>query len=542
MRWWLILLAWLPFGPAAVHAAPGTASVTVRMTADGAVADYALDRPVAAFAFARADTVREGAFELATPGLKLDKDVVTGPRPFRAFTLRIRPTTEERDARYPVHFRIGGGGVVYAPALLGDPAQWRTRLVFRTARGQVRAPSTGEVDQGFVFVGPRALVSEDEGVTVVADPATPLWLVSRTRADLAAGVGAFTRSLGAKLPRKPVLIVKHVPGPRGYNVGDVTPGAVASLRFHGAAWEREDPVAARQIQSFVLHEVFHFWNGGLASPADGTPTWLHEGGAEYASLVGGLKGGVLTEEDVRGRLSEALGRCRTALELSGDKSLSGMGFLSNQVRYPCGMVLLWSVDMRMRGASGGGRNVLDAWARIIRAALARPDHVYTLPEFYAAAGIESGESFAPVNLLVHNSGPERWQALPGALEALGAEIGQTPSAAGRRFSLIFHLLRQNCREMADDVGMGFYTDAATIKLDSPKGCGVLTGDPVLKTIEGGDPFAMSEATYAAVQRRCAAREPVTIVTADDRTLSAVCAAPLAPAPMDFEVRRWRPDG
>lgn len=540
MRWWLILLACLLSAPADAQPAQPTVTVTVRMAPDGAVADYVLDHAVTRFAFARADTVREGAFELLTPGLKLGKDEISGAAPFRAFNLRLRPTTEERDAKYPVHFRVGAGGVVYAPALLGDPGAWRTRLIFRTGPGQVRAPSSGDVDQGFVFIGPRSLVAEDRQVTVIADPATPQWLVARTRADLAAGVAAFTRSLGAKLPRKPVLIVKHIPGPRNFNVGDVSPGAVTSLRFHGAAWEREDPAAAKQIQAFVLHEVFHFWNGGLASPANGTPTWLHEGGAEYASLLGGLDGGVLSDEDVRRRLGEAIGRCRTGLELSGDKGLAETAFLSNQIRYPCGMVLLWAADMRIRGASGGRRNVLDAWSQIIRSALARPDHVYTLDQFYAAAGIGSGQTFAPVDLLVNRGGPERWRALPGALEALGAGIVQVPSPTGRRFSLIFHLLRQNCHGLADNEGIGFYTGDDFVQLDSPKGCGVLAGDPKLKTIEGGDPFAMSEATYAAVQRRCAAREPVSLVTADDRTLAARCNSPLAPAPMDFEVRRWRP--
>jgi hypothetical protein len=105
--------------------------------------------------------------------------------------------------------------------------------------------------------------------------------------------------------------------------------------------------------------------------------------------------------------------------------------------------------------------------------------------------------------------------------------------------LIFHLLRQNCTSLPANSGFGFYTHESSIQLQSPKGCGTLEGDPMLKTIEGGDPFALSEATYEAVQRRCAAGAPVTIVTADDRTLAAACARPLAPAPMDFEVRQWR---
>jgi hypothetical protein len=46
--------------------------------------------------------------------------------------------------------------------------------------------------------------------------------------------------------------------------------------------------------------------------------------------------------------------------------------------------------------------------------------------------------------------------------------------------------------------------------------------------------------YAAVQRKCAAKAPVAITLADGRSIEAPCATPLADAPKDFLVRRWRP--
>jgi hypothetical protein len=59
-------------------------------------------------------------------------------------------------------------------------------------------------------------------------------------------------------------------------------------------------------------------------------------------------------------------------------------------------------------------------------------------------------------------------------------------------------------------------------------------------VEGGDPFDMPLETYAAVQRKCAAKAPVTIALADGRSIAAPCATPLADAPNDFQVTRWRP--
>lgn len=538
-RFLLPALAWFAFSGGADPT--GRATVEVSMAPDGLRAVVALDRPTTRFAFSPADVVRAGDFELLTPGLKLSDDRVTAAAPFRRFELLIRPIGQERDAKYPAHFRIGLGGVLYAPALAGDPAAWRTRFEFRTAPGETRLPATGDVDGGFVFLGPAALVTETSDLIAVTDPATPSWLVERTRTDLAAAVRFYAGEIGLKLPRKPLLILKHDDQARGpMIVGDVSAGAVTALRFHGPAWTRPDPAVAKSVQSFVLHEAFHFWNGGLTVSALGTPTWLHEGGAEYAALMGGLSSGVLDEADVRGRLADALGRCRSGLEHQGDKALADLPFLSNQVRYPCGLLLQWSFDLQLRRASAGGRGVLDAWGYTIRTAFRRSGRQYGLSDFRRAAGLPGAGAVGPAALLIERSGPARWNELAPALNELGAEVEQVATPETRRQALVFHLLGQNCRALPKGVEFGFYADNGRVKLDSPAGCGVLAGDPSLRSVEGGDPFAMTEATYETVRRRCAAGESVALTAADGRTLPARCAEPLGPAPPGYIVRRWRP--
>jgi hypothetical protein len=510
------------------------------MTPEGVHATVVLDRAVTRFAFNNADVVREGDFELLTPGLTMTGDTVTSPTPFRRFALRIRPMKKERDAKYPAHFRVGQGGVLYAPALTGDSTAWRTRLTLKTTAGQVRSPEAGDISQGFVFIGPAALRVNHKGIVVVADPQTPAWLVERSRTALASAVTAFTDALDAPLPRKPLLIVKHEPGDRDFNVGDVTPGAVTALRFHGPRWQKPDLAAAKRIESFVLHEAFHFWNGGLAESAPENPSWLHEGAAEYASLLGGLNAGVLTVDEVRAELTQALGQCQTALQADGDKGMAEMRFLPSQVRYPCGTVLQWAADLRTRGASGNRRTIMDAWRDIIRGARGRTTRQYRLADFYAASGIAEGDAFAPVHLLVHRSGPRRWDELGTALNALGASVDQVATPAGRRGKLLFHLLDQNCRNLPAGTGRGFHFGDRRIKLDSPAGCGVLAGDPVIESVEGGDPYELTVDTYEAVGRRCAASQPVTIKTVDGRILNASCAEALPAAPRDYVVKRWLP--
>jgi hypothetical protein len=516
----------------------GNAVVAITVAPDGARAVVSLDRAVTRFDFSQGDVAWDGYAELLTSGLTLKGRTVEGLGPFRRFEIRVRPSREEHDGQYPAFYRLGDGGILYVPALVADPARWRSRIRIATSPAQVRYPSAG-ASEGFVFVGPPRLVSARRETVVVSDPAMPRWLADAARADLEAAVRAYEAALHMPLPTRPLLLLKYEAGERSFNVGDVTPGPMVALRFHGDAWNRPDPLAAEGIRTFILHEAFHFWNGALARPADSTPTWLHEGGAEYASLIAGTGAGATAEAAARARLGEALNRCRFGLQDQGDKALSQLGFLSNAVRYPCGMVLQWAVDLRVRGL-GKGRSVLDVWADTIRAARRRGGGTYALADFYASAGIRGTATLAPAALLVDRSGPGRWAELVEALNALGAEVGQEVTGPARRSAMLFHLLRQSCTALPPDAGFGFYTETDRIRLQTPQGCGVVAGDPVLKTVEDADPFAATAETYAAVQRRCAAGEPVRMTTEDGRRLQVPCTKPLAPPVPDFVVRRWLP--
>lgn len=531
-------LFWLGalFAAEAAPPARGEAVVTARLTPAGVHATVALDRPVTRFRFAEADVVRDGEFEILTPSLTLKGDEVTAAEPFRRFELRIRPITKERDAKYPAHYRVGEGGVIYAPALRADSDAWRTRMTFEPAPGQLRLPASGDLSGGFVYLGPPAYRSEHRGITVVVAPGAPDWLAAQTRADLAAAVGAFTTSLKATLSRPPLLIVKHDLEGQGI-VADVTSGGVIAIRFHGEPWREADPRAAKQVQGLVLHETFHLWNGDLTNFADGTPTWLHEGGAEYASLLGGLSSGVLKEDEVRDRLGQALSRCRQGLERDGDKALSEIAFLSSQVRYPCGMALQWMADLHLRRATAGGRGVLDAWGDMIRLAQSRPSREYALADFHAAAALDADRLPRAMQLLLTEKGSARWGELPAALERLGASLDQEATAADRISRVMFHLLGQHC---PDGEPRGYHTEPGRIRLESSPKCGVMAVDYVVDRIEDARIFDQSSDMFDAAERKCAAGGEVVLGTTDGRTLAVPCRRPLPPARMSYVVTRRHP--
>lgn len=514
---------------------PARVTITIAIESDGAHAVFVLDQDVKSFNFADADVVRDGVVDVITPGLLLNNDAVVGTRPFRRFEIRVLPQAREYDAKYPAFTKIGDGGAVYVPVFNPDPAKWQAKIRTRLRKGQI---GTDGPSQGyFVAVSARYRVRH-AGLTIFTEPTTPRWLVETSATELATAIDYFSRSLGITLPRQPTIIITNTDDGSGF-VGDVTAGPVTALRFHGPNLARTDALVGR-IRPFVAHEAFHFWNGGIANYAHDTPSWLHEGGADYAALLAQRASGALTNDDLDQQLGSALERCQTALQKQGDKAMSQIGFLPNEVRYPCGMVIQWAVDLHVRKASRGARDILSVWGDMVRGAAKTADHRYGLKRFHAAAAIDDPAAFAPIALINDQAGPERWQALSAAFIAFGVDVRHTATPDTRRPTLVFHLLAANCKGRKTGDSYGFFWDGAVLKLQSPQGCGVLAGDPVIKSIEGGDAAFLSPETYAAVQRKCAAAMPVDFETGDGRHLLVPCPSPLGPAPIGYTVKGWRP--
>lgn len=514
---------------------PGRVTINIAIASDGAHAQFALDRNVEIFNFADADVVRDGVVDVVTPGLSLKNDAVVGSRPFRRFEIRVRPQLREFDAKYPAFTRIGDGGAVYLPVFNPDPARWQARIRTTLRKGQV---GTDGPSQGYFVAASAPYLVRHAGLAIYTEPTTPRWLVETSATELATAIDYFSRSLGIPLPRQPSIIITNADDGSGF-VGDVTVGPVTALRFHGPNQTRTDALVGR-IRPFVAHEAFHFWNGGIADYAPDTPSWLHEGGADYAALLAQRASGALTDDDLDQRLGSALERCQAALQKQGDKAMSQIGFLSNEVRYPCGMVIQWAVDLHVRKTSHGARDILSVWGDVVRGAAKTAERRYGLKPFYAAAAIDDPAEFAPITLINDQAGPERWQALSTALMAFGVDVRHAATPDTRRPTLVFHVLAANCKGLKNGDSYGFFWDGAVLKLQSPQGCGVLAGDPVIRSIEGGDAAFLSPETYAAVQRKCAAAMPVDFETSDGRHLLARCPSPLEPAPIGYTVKGWRP--
>lgn len=511
-------------GAAQAQTALGVATIEARLVEDGVRAEVRLSRPVLGFTFEDTDVEREGDFVVLTDGLTLSGNRISSGTPIQRFTVLIRPMAHERDAKYPAFFRVGDGGVLFGPALTANMAEWRTRLHIRAGRGQVLRPAN--TARGSVYIGPRAYVTTMRDVVLIAAPNTTQALRDAAVAEMRSSLAFYTQRLGAPLNARPVMILTHEGGGVGF-VGDATPVPSMSLRFYGDAWTAPDARSRGDIRRYVAHESFHFWNGGLASNREGTPSWLHEGGAEYASLLSARAAGEFSDGAFLQALGDALTNCRTNLRFLGDVGMNNLEFLSSGVRYPCGLAIQWAADLSIRSDSGGARDVLDAWGHVMRVAQTREDRGYDLADFTGYDGMDAGAAI--ISHLTEQSGPARWTALADALRAAGAVVEERPSNWTRAQGLLMHLTHLSCATGSrgyGTTGTQFYVTAE---------CGVLASGPVITSVDGGSPGDVSAERYARLQGICAARGDIALVLNGGERISLPCHTPLPDAESAFIV-------
>ena len=269
-----------------------------------------------------------------------------------------------------------------------------------------------------------------------------------------------------------------------------------------------------EVGKFVFHETAHDWNSHTAKPREGV-SWIHEGGAEYAAIVGAVSTGHLSREAALADLSGNLTGCRRRIGMRapGAERMTGSG------AYDCGVAVQWIADMELRRASSGRRSIFDVWAKLIERA--RHGQVEYGPEDFRAL-------LAPdtaVILLLDGPGDRRWAEVERRLSALGVSWTNRPSRQDLVTAALSHLNRQNCKAGSST---GFYIREGGILMDNAATCGPLSGGVGLAKVEGFDPLAQAAAMFDAVQARCAAGQAVTLtVVGSDQTRAAACATPLA---------------
>lgn len=508
------------------------ARVTLTPDAKGVVASVVLPQAVTRFAFEEnADDVRQDTWR--PPADMTLKDGIlqrVDGKAFSSFTIQLTPDTAPRDRRYPALTRVGEGWQVYGPYFAGKatPAPSAT-VISKKGWSALPKARAGQVSlAGYVYVGPSDLVSAGAATLVAAPNVSP-----DLRAQIAqAGQGTaayYQRRLGVGLPAKPVLIATRVPEFTSGWQGDTVDGPMMSLRFFGPAVAGADE--AGQVSGFVAHESFHFWNSRFLASGDAeNAPWLHEGAAEYASLLATRELGTRSEAAVGKALAGRLTACAASL---GDKDLAEHGPRRGKAVYDCGVVVQWAADLKLRAASGGRRDVLDAWRGIFVHAQTGDRH-YGVEEFMASAGMSEADE-DPLRLLMRPGQPDRWDRLTAALTELGAAVAPTRSADADRGALMFALLGPICKD-----SYGFFGgDGDFITLDTGDRCSAANGNPKVDRVAGHDIVKDASAAFDTVATLCASGSGEVPLAYQGQVVATLPCRKLPPAPKAWTVTKWR---
>ncbi|VXC12674.1 hypothetical protein [Brevundimonas sp. G8] len=494
----------------ALSQAQQAATIEARTAAGGVAVTWRLAQPTTEVAFLDPAIIRN-LWTVTTPGLTLADGVVKSDRPFDTFQILIAPDAAEVDRVYMGLTRVGAGHVLYGPGL--ELKGMDAELTAQPVAGETTLPQADAI-KGYAYIGPEAAVTRRDGGAVVTGASVPASLSKLMGDGFLAAQAFYGARLGRDLPYQPVLIVTtDSPGPTTFR-GDVTDTGVISTRFFGTSWDAPAEDVAGPLSTFVWHETFHLWNGhGLTLKDGDSAPWLHEGGAEYGALVAAASSGVIDEAQARSSLARRLNGCRATLK---DRDYDPRRLQSGSSVYDCGVLIQWIADLEVRRASDGRRDILDLWKTMLDAR--RAGDGYGVADFRALLPADSG-----ANILLDAPGADRWTGIEARLTALGVSLVDQPGRGDYRRAALVHLNAQNCT----GGGTGFYQVREGIQLDTTDKCGVLSGSPVLASIEDHDPYADAEAMFVAIQTRCVEGLPVRYRFQDGQAVEAVCKAPLA---------------
>lgn len=512
-------------------ASPGPVRINIKATPEGLSVTYALPVAVTSMPLQLSpDALPAFNIRPQAQTLALVKGELRSETPFRQVTLIVSPDRREVDSVYPMMQKLSrNGAIFYAPYLLPAAASREVRL---SVEGERRILKRKDIT-GYLLVGAEP-VRRNGFRSVVAGGAPP-W-VGETVVQRTGQILAFYRDhMGTAPEREPLVVVaftQAADAPSGGSFrGDVTSNGVVFLRVRSKAAPVADTRLIGLFTGFLGHELFHLWN--RSGDADSANWWLHEGGAEYASW---LAASALwpAETPLETRLDAALRTC--AMYLGGRPLASLTDPESRSVRYPCGAVVQWLVDVGAR-ADGKGRDVFGVWARLTAVRNARGS--YGPADLQETIGKLAPGAAPLVEAMLHGGGPDRWSAIPQALNAMGAQVSiGKPPAFLLRLTAAQALVQSACGEVH---GVGDGPDGLFVQ--APEACRVFGAESVLASVDGVAPMANPARFHEILRKRCGTGAKVAVVIGSgsaQRTETVKCTVPVDQPPPELRVMRALP--
>lgn len=212
-----------------------------------------------------------------------------------------------------------------------------------------------------VFIG-RTPMERDGGLLWVRDPALPAGLTGALSETAREAMRGYAAASAREVKNVAVVMLRSDRDGAGFH-GDRTDEHMIRLSFTRPA----DPPSERDLtaaRAFVAHEFAHLWNHGVFDSDQDAP-WLHEGDAEWASMMLLHANGELSDAALQERLESATSAC---LQQRGDRAAAGLDTRWSAHQddpYGCGtalQLLAWA-ERHARDASS---KPLAAWGAMHR--------------------------------------------------------------------------------------------------------------------------------------------------------------------------------
>ena len=362
-----------------------------------------------------------------------------------------------------------------------------------------------------------------DGLTLIDTGTTPRWIRELAVSESDRFAKIFAQRFQMVLP-KPTLYL-HADLDRAQRSefrGEAAWRQTIFLRFFGDAWTEFDDRATERISKFVAHEVLHLWIGKTFYQAPNTQhAWLSEGAAEYLSLTAQED---FTDPSSQQALNEVSERLTSCLRTLGDKSMTDPAASRGSAPYDCGYALQWLVDIHDRRIHD--RSIWERWRGYLASRLDREISW----EGFLAWGMQAHSASALVSPLFESTTYDnRVSALSARLKELDLRL-ETPVLDNPRTIrrlVLFHLLGQVCDQ--GDVGFRIHEDS--LELNTGDRCGVLSGNPRVKSLDGYDLLSPNTELHAHLSSVCHEQGEVKFAgPSGAQVASLVCEERLPPPP------------
>lgn len=483
----------------------------IKPTTAGIEISYRLSAPVAAFRFdhsvegdgdAQAIPIRRDYWTIKDKGFVFDGLTLkrSDGAGFKNFTVIATPDLKDYDRVYTALFRMDHKAYgFYTRHFIGDTETFETAFCIQyegTCSTEIFDAAGPEIvaEGSFLLLGDFP-VQKIGSISVMVSPLLPVPVAKEMLQALIDNIAIYETTFGFPAPEKASVFLSYDPGNSGYR-GGVAAGASVYLQLRGPMALMEESTI-QTVKEFVAHEVVHFWNGELFDSADNaSQSWLHEGGANYFAVAATWPEGALYK-----KASEWLAGCQ---KFRTDKPLDGSaGQVAGQAPYQCGAFIHWLLNEDLRRISDNQIDVGRVWKTMFQRASKNGDNEYSAKMFeetvFALGGKTAWQTVQPILI---ETDKKRWLDLADTLAKFGyrteAKKAEDFSAFDLMGPVFFGFLNAEC----GGGPFSFYFNIDHLKFENDHRCGAMSGDFIVRTLDGINIFSEPARAFHQVQQAC----------------------------------------